>query len=103
MQTLIERVKYDPIEVTVESVLVEIAQDSGGNPSKWFTEHFLANAGKDPDHYANPGEVIAFGGLSHNTLNLLNRNIEAGMPGCACHPPRFETYGLQVPCQGFVG
>ena len=78
---------YDPIEAVVDSVAVEIDVDASRGPSTKFNEHFAGNAGQDPDHYINPGFVIEFAGLSHNTINLTQRNISNRMPGCACETP----------------
>ena len=78
---------YDPSEATVDSVVVEVAVDGSGAPMKNFSEHFHANVGLDTDHYNDPDVVIEFAGLSHNSLNLTERNILNGMPGCNCTPP----------------
>ena len=51
-----------------------------------FSEHFNATAATDPDHYIKPALNTLFAGLSHNTRNLLERNMSSGMPGCACEP-----------------
>ena len=79
----------DPTEAVVDSVAVEIDVDALGQPSNKFRDHFAVNAGLDPDHYINRGFVIEFAGLSHNTINLTQRNISNRMPGCACDPPPF--------------
>ena len=81
---------YDPREATVDSVVVEVAVDSTGAPMTTFAEHFHANAGLDPDHYNDPDVVIGFAGLNHNSLNLTERNILKGMPGCNCKARAFS-------------
>ena len=75
---------YDPIEATVDSVVVEL---DPRNPAKQFADHFKANAGLDPDHYVDHAANILFAGLSHNSKNLTERNILNSMPGCRCEPP----------------
>ena len=68
-------------EAETSSICVEAGPD---NPSR-FQDHFKKNSGCEPDHYV--GHVVAgYGGLTHNTLNVVNRNIRYGMPGCACEP-----------------
>ena len=57
-----------------------------GVPSTKFSSYFNARAGMDPDHYIDPAVCICFGGLSHNSKKLTERNISHGMPGCACDP-----------------
>ena len=76
---------YYPSEATVGSVVVEAAVDGTGAPMKTFAEHFRANA-FFYDHYKDPDAVIGFAGLNHNSLNLTERNILKGMPGCNCKP-----------------
>ena len=75
---------YCPTEATVDLVAVEIDLDSSEAPSTKFSDHFRSSAGMDPDHYYDPRYNILFAGLSHNSKNLAERNLQGGMPGCAC-------------------
>ena len=68
-------------EAETSSICVEAGPD---NPSR-FQDHFKKNCGGEPDHYVG-NTVACYGGLTHNTLNVVNRNIRYGMPGCACEP-----------------
>ena len=78
---------YCSTEATVDLVAVEIDLDSSEAPSTKFSDHFRSNAGMDQDHYHDQSYNILFGGLSHNSKNLAERNLQGGMPGCACDPP----------------
>ena len=78
---------YDPTEATVDSVVVEVDDDPFGNPKSTFPDHFKFSVELKPDHYIDPAAVILFAGLSHNSLNLTERSVFNGMPGCACDPP----------------
>ena len=77
---------YDPTEATVDSVVVEVGLDASKQPLNKFREHFHAHQKLDMDHYFDPDCVILFAGLSHNSKNLCERNIQHGMPGCSCDP-----------------
>ena len=77
---------YDPTEATVDSVVVEVGLDASKQPLNKFREHFHAHQKLDMDHYFDPDCVILYAGLSHNSKNLCERNIQHGMPGCSCEP-----------------
>ena len=68
-------------EAETSSICVEAGPD---NPSR-FQDHFKKNSGCKPDHFVGC-QLAGYGGLTHNTLNVVNRNIRYGMPGCACEP-----------------
>ena len=77
---------YCSTEATVDLVAVEIDLDELGYASTRFSDHFRSNAGMDRDHYYDASDKILFGGLSHNSKNLAERNLQGAMPGCACDP-----------------
>ena len=78
---------YHHTEATVDSVVVDVDVDHSGNPKRTFSSHFQYSGALGPDPYIDPDAVILFAGLSHNSLNLTERNMLNGMPGCACDPP----------------
>ena len=78
---------YDPSEACFNNLLVEAAVDENGQVDRTSTEHVLATAGKDQDHFFDRNVVAAYGALCHNTGNLCNRNIRGGKLGRACDTP----------------
>ena len=81
---------YDPTEACVNNLLVEAAVDENGQVDRKFTEHFLAIAGKDQEHFFDPNVVAECGALCHNTGNLVNRNIRGESWGVHVIPPRWR-------------
>ena len=77
---------YDAREAHADCVVVEAALDGAGVPMTTFADHFRSNVYIFQDHYKDES-VIGFAGLNHNSLNLTERNILKGMPGCNCNPP----------------
>ena len=78
---------YDLNEGIGDHMAVEVDFDPNGDPSCFFSDHFMATSGMDSDHYFDRSSIILFGGLSHNHLTVTERNMLNGMPGCACDQP----------------
>ena len=70
---------YDPHEACVNSVCIECKSGGDGNYDRTFTDKCLEQEGKDTRHSVDS--------VSHNTLNLVNQNIKAGLTVCAYDPP----------------
>ena len=81
---------YDQSEANSHGIVVDYGGPKWGqwDRAELFA-HYMANTGKDPRHAAmhEDGIYPAFASLSKSTLNVLNRNILCGKPGCECTRP----------------
>ncbi len=54
---------YDPIEASVNNLLVEAVIDENGQVDRKFAEHYLAIAGKDEHNLIDPCPVAEYSAL----------------------------------------
>ena len=50
---------HDPIEASVNNLLVEAVVDENGQVDRKFTEHYLATAGKDEHNLSTPAQWLS--------------------------------------------
>ena len=58
---------FDPSEASVNNLVVHAGRTDTGDIDPRFTNHFLENAGRDPDSYVQSGRVYEYAGVCHNT------------------------------------
>ncbi len=73
---------YDPIEASVNNLLVEAVVDENGQVDRKFTEHYLATAGKHEHNLIDPCPVAEHSALCKNTGTVVNRNIRGKSGVC---------------------